>query len=112
MIIGVGGRGTLVKIFVLGDIQIDFGQIKLYLSEYLERGAFMSGRKNLDYHRMADKVVGKPTTRDSKDALTALHWLLDGNLAMLTRYDPYLWYVRLGVEKVLECADRERKKNL
>ena len=72
----------------------------------------MSERKNIDFHRVADKVVGKPTTREGKDALTAVHWLLDGNLAMLVKYDPYLWYTRIGVEKILERADKERKKNL
>lgn len=72
----------------------------------------MSERKNIDFHRVADKVVGKPTTREGKDALTAVHWLLDGNLTMLVKYDPYLWYTRIGVEKILERADKERKKNL
>jgi len=72
----------------------------------------MSGRKKVDYHQMYDKVVGKPTSRDTKNQQTTVHWLLDGNIEALTRCDPYLWYLRGGVERLIERADKERKKNL
>lgn len=72
----------------------------------------MGTRKKIDYHQSFEKVVGKPTSRETKDMQTAVHWLLDGNIEMLSRYDPYLWYLRNGVQRLIERADRERKKNL
>ena len=68
--------------------------------------------KRVDYQNMLDKVYGKPTTRDTRDMLVALHWLLDGNVAALSKHDPYLWYLRGGVERLIARADKERKKNL
>ncbi|WP_033121776.1 hypothetical protein [Oscillibacter sp. ER4] len=72
----------------------------------------MSGRKKVDYHQVYDKVVGKPTNRDTRNQQLTVHWLLEGNLEQLTRNDPYLWYLRGGVERLIERADKERKKNL
>lgn len=72
----------------------------------------MSGRKKVDYHQTYEKIVGKPTNRDARNQQLTIHWLLDGNLEQLTRCDPYLWYLRGGVERLIERADRERKKNL
>lgn len=72
----------------------------------------MSGHKKVDYHQMYDKVVGKPTSRDIRNQQLTVHWLLEGNLEQLTRCDPYLWYLRGGVERLIERADKERKKNL
>ena len=72
----------------------------------------MSGHKKVDYHKIYDKVVGKPTSRDTRNQQPTVHWLLEGNLEQLTRCDPYLWYLRGGVERLIERADKERKKNL
>ena len=72
----------------------------------------MSGRKKTDYHQVYDKVVGKPTNREIRNQQLTVHWLLEGNLEALTRCDPYLWYLRGGVERLIERADKERKKNL
>ena len=72
----------------------------------------MSGRKKIEYHKVYEKVVGKPTSREARCQQMAVHWLLDGNVEALARNDAYLWYLRGGVEHVIERADRERKKNL
>ena len=72
----------------------------------------MSGRKKVDYHQTYEKIVGKPTSRDVRNQQLTIHWLLDGNIEQLTRCDPYLWYLRGGVERLIERADKERKKNL
>lgn len=72
----------------------------------------MGTRKKINHHQAYEKLVGKPTSRESRDQQLTVHWLLDGNIEAITRCDPYLFYLRNGVAHLIERADKERKKNL
>lgn len=85
---------------------------KNILSKNMKGCVFMSGRKKIDYHQAFDKLVGKPTSRETRNMQLAVHWLIDGNIEALANCDPYLWHLRCGVKHLIERADRERKKNL
>ena len=64
-----------------------------------------------DVHEKLRAILGHPKTFENKRALQVLDWALEGNVAAVFEYDPYLWYCKIGLLRLVERGYKNRNTN-